>query len=71
MQIAIINKKKANKHDCLNIQVYNTISVNLRTVSFGIDCVLCIEKAILAAGSIIQNNEDFDVALVKYRISAG
>eukprot|EP01147_Barroeca_monosierra_P003823 gene3823-6333_t len=27
-------------------------------------------KAILAAGSIIQNNEDFDVALVKYRISA-
>lgn len=28
------------------------------------------KKAILAAGSIIQECEDFDVALVKYRVSA-
>ncbi|CAM9556980.1 unnamed protein product, partial [Ectocarpus fasciculatus] len=27
-------------------------------------------KAILAAGSIIQDNQDMDVALVKYRVSA-
>jgi hypothetical protein len=27
-------------------------------------------KAILAAGSIIQNNQDMDVALIKYRVAA-
>jgi hypothetical protein len=27
-------------------------------------------KTILAAGSIIQNNQDMDVALVKYRVAA-
>ena len=35
--------------------------------------VICdmIGQTILAAGSIIQECEDYDVALVKYRVSAG
>ena len=28
------------------------------------------EKAILAAGSVIQRHNDFDVALTKYRVAA-
>ena len=49
---------------------YHYIIIALQTITSLVLHHYCITQAILAAGAMMQNHGDFDVALTKYRIAA-